>query len=213
MHTNLFMPKLIVLGVAGFLVVANQASAATLNLSSETTYNGSSLITTPGTTNTPTVPSSLHYGNSFSSPTIAIPSSPSYGFYDDYVFTIGGSTANSITTTIDLGSLLKITNLQERLYNASGNTVPTFGLPVGGVINAWTNAIGTVGSVTVLPATVLNPGTYVLEIRGNVTGDFGGSYAGTLNLTTVPVPAAAWLFGSGILGIVGVARRREENFA
>jgi hypothetical protein len=30
-----------------------------------------------------------------------------------------------------------------------------------------------------------------------------------LALTTVPVPAAAWLFGSGLLGLAGIARRRK----
>jgi len=28
-------------------------------------------------------------------------------------------------------------------------------------------------------------------------------------ISTVPVPAAAWLFGSGLIGLVGLARRKK----
>ena len=45
-----------------------------------------------------------------------------------------------------------------------------------------------------------------------VGGAFNGqlaSWAITGNASAVPVPAAAWLFGSGLLGLVGVARRRK----
>lgn len=34
-------------------------------------------------------------------------------------------------------------------------------------------------------------------------------YLATLTITTVPVPAAAWLFGSGLLGLIGVARHKK----
>jgi hypothetical protein len=52
---------------------------------------------------------------------------------------------------------------------------------------------------------------------GGVTmiNGFSGQTPG-INMTTpapsaVPVPAAAWLFGSGLLGLVGVARRKKAN--
>jgi hypothetical protein len=44
----------------------------------------------------------------------------------------------------------------------------------------------------------------------------GGLYAGfnfninTNMLAPVPVPAAIWLFGSGLLGLIGVARRKAR---
>jgi hypothetical protein len=44
----------------------------------------------------------------------------------------------------------------------------------------------------------------------------GGPFAGynfnfNANLTAVPLPAAAWLFGSGLLGLVGIARRGKRR--
>jgi len=39
------------------------------------------------------------------------------------------------------------------------------------------------------------------------SGDFTNTYAGA-TINPVPVPAALWLFGSGILGLAGMARRR-----
>ena len=42
-------------------------------------------------------------------------------------------------------------------------------------------------------------------------GPFGGFNANfNANLTPVPVPAAVWLFGSGLLGLVGIARRKKK---
>lgn len=37
--------------------------------------------------------------------------------------------------------------------------------------------------------------------------------SGMVTVSPVPVPAAAWLFGSGILGLMGVARRRNVTQA
>lgn len=45
---------------------------------------------------------------------------------------------------------------------------------------------------------------------GSIVGTFSGSsvMAKLGSVTVVPVPAAAWLFGSGLIGLVAVARRK-----
>jgi hypothetical protein len=40
-------------------------------------------------------------------------------------------------------------------------------------------------------------------------GGSGGAFGGGGGLTIVPIPAAVWLFASGLLGIVGIARRKK----
>ena len=50
-------------------------------------------------------------------------------------------------------------------------------------------------------------------IAGPITFDHaGGDNAGIIldnvSLSTIPLPAAVWLFGAGLVGLIGVARRR-----
>lgn len=137
-----------------------------------------------------------------------------FEFYDDYVFTVTGAVANSVTSTISMGALLGINNLQARLF-ALTSPLPYIGAPPSGtLIQAWGAAFscgaGCSGETVVLANTVLAPGTYVLELRGIVSGSLSGSYGGALNLTPIPVPAAVWLFGSA-LGLIAVMRRRAAD--
>jgi hypothetical protein len=46
------------------------------------------------------------------------------------------------------------------------------------------------------------------DFTGDFLVDFGGEAKGTLG-ALVPIPPAVWLFGSGLLGLVGVARRKK----
>ncbi len=70
------------------------------------------------------------------------------------------------------------------------------------------------------PATICDPGprryvnTDFLNNGGNVA-DLSNTRAfsveGFVPPAQIPVPAAIWLFGSGLLGLVGIARRRQRN--
>ena len=54
-----------------------------------------------------------------------------------------------------------------------------------------------------------SPDTYLINFDGQ--GADGSDKSGStlaVDLAPIPVPAAVWLFGSGLIGLVGVARRR-----
>jgi hypothetical protein len=77
----------------------------------------------------------------------------------------------------------------------------------GAEISDWTG----LSLSAVAPAGTAEVEVFLLHIQ---TGDpccSGGSlFWDDVSLTAVPVPAAVWLFGSGLLGLVGVARRRRS---
>lgn len=59
-----------------------------------------------------------------------------------------------------------------------------------------------------LPDTSLSGG-YVFDLRsaGSGTAWLTGNVVGGLQVSAVPLPAAAWLFGSGAMSLLGIARR------
>lgn len=64
----------------------------------------------------------------------------------------------------------------------------------------------------------LGPGSYDVVFIGQATApDTGASLlvnaTGTPIVSNVPVPAAAWLFGSALMGMVGVSRRKSASVA
>ena len=52
---------------------------------------------------------------------------------------------------------------------------------------------------------------YSIYLGGNdINGDiFGTPYGYQANISAVPVPAAAWLFGTGLIGLVSLGRRKQ----
>ena len=116
----------------------------------------------------------------------------------------------------------------ELIWNFDDTTLAV-GTP-SGTFDVWTT-----GTTTSLPKTALstpltktgsvlidsapNERTGTLAVASNVGDDWGVGFSGimyteefnvTITPNVIPVPAAVWLFGSGLLGLVGVARRRKQ---
>ena len=202
--------KITVLAAGLCLAQAQTATAATLSY--EETVSGT---TGAGAiTDYSQLPVSDFFGNNLpkATGTLGAPADPGFTFYDDYIFTVANSTVDAASFVLNEGSTLAINDLQMRLYTVAGNSpLPVLGDAPAGLIANWSNPISSNGSSTDLATTMLSAGTYILEVRGDVTGTAGGSYAGLIDLQPVPIPAALPLLLSGLGLLGGLARRRVES--
>ena len=77
------------------------------------------------------------------------------------------------------------------------------------VTTGYTSGAALSGAFTLTSSTFaslgLTPGSYEWTWGSGASAD-----SFTLNVGAVPVPAAVWLFGSGLLGLVGIARRKAR---
>jgi hypothetical protein len=199
MHPNRKTIALTSLTLAASLCLTQAPSAMAATVSYSETVSGT---TGSGTvTDYSQLPVSDPFGNSFgvSKGTLGAPADPGFSFYDDYVFSVASSTVDAASFVFNEGNnTLAISDLQMRLYSVTGNgTLPVLSDSVAGLVANWGNPINA----------MLSGGTYVLEVRGDVTGTGGGGYAGLINLQPVPLPAALPLMLSGIGLLGGLARK------
>lgn len=107
---------------------------------------------------------------------------------------IGGSTtATAFIKTLDPNAGFATTNLVELDTTSLGTAWGTYSLSLALTDPALAGQILQFGFSTVASA---------FEPAGNFYDNISGT-------NVIPIPAAAWLFGSGLLGLVGVARRRK----
>ena len=100
----------------------------------------------------------------------------------------------------------------------SNDTNPDWVSFTSGSMTNINPADGTSPQLTLAGTTLDDAGNATIVSVSNV-GTGWGSFAGTpysevwsvtfTETAVIPVPAAVWLFGSGLLGLVGVARRRK----
>lgn len=127
--------------------------------------------------------------------------------------------------SIDLGSDSSSGGIIEFQFNVKGDAIADSGLnteqsPTLGADNtagATVNWIaseandGVEFSVTGLGPlgfSFINPLDLTVEFNAGTGNNFGPEDFATINTQLVPVPAAVWLFGSGLLGLVSLGRRR-----
>ncbi len=111
-------------------------------------------------------------------------------------------------------------SINETVWDFGGSGIST---------GAIDNAVGTVSNVMVNAASNVNGDFVVASIQFQVIGNgssalsltefalnpwANGGYA--INpvfvdetFSTIPVPAAVWLFGSGLIGLIGIAKRKK----
>ena len=87
-------------------------------------------------------------------------------------------------------------------------------IDLGGDVGAGDTSLAT---ITCSSSSCSVNDTYVLEYfthvpQPDLSGKGGVFYTVHLEgvISSVPVPAAAWLFGSGLLGLIGIARRKKS---
>lgn len=144
------------------------------------------------------------------------------------------SVANTITGTFNLnGSSYTVNNLKYRLRANFDKDANLIGGSVR--INGQIAGLGAKGKLFKANLTGFNTDGSVIGFNTHITHchpdiasfcttnesvylyDFGGGFDTSLKkfredgmaLTTIPVPAAVWLFGSGLLGLVSIARRKK----
>jgi hypothetical protein len=135
------------------------------------------------------------------------------------VLQVGASNFGSVFAT-DLGTDIKGINAGPALDTFGGQTPGYMGS--SGTVNASLNLYGTgvvqgstsLGSTLSLYGLTGNgsaSGQTLAYLLGSVT--FTGTALTFTPITSVPIPAAGWLFGSGLLGLLGISRRRREAVA
>ena len=144
-------------------------------------------------------------------------------YSQDFGNTISGNTEDSdftdtykFSTGIDVKSVaVSITNVAINFGKLSVGVIDNFTAKLDGeTLELQQVSAGYILAKVLSGAQAVDKTDHELEISGIIPGgNESGSYGGNITLTpvvlpSVPVPAAIWLFGSALMGLVGMKRRK-----
>jgi len=120
-------------------------------------------------------------------------------FYHKYTMTLPASDFAAAIVSFNFAPYTDIDNFEGYLFKANGS-------------NTFTQIFEVAGDALIKTQFNLLAGDYFLALTGFGSGQApfeGGAYTGFVSATSsVPVPGAALLLGSGLLGLVGLRRRQ-----
>ncbi len=136
--------------------------------------------------------------------------------------TIAGGAIDQTSGAMTLDPTGRLGAVGAGVYNAAWNipdvvagTAGTTYAPL--VTGTSTNADGSVTGHGIVPIAGTNDYNVIL-VSASAVGAAWGSFDSTpyveawnVHIAPVPIPAAAWLFGSGLIGLVGIARRKKSS--
>jgi hypothetical protein len=136
---------------------------------------------------------------------------------DDFFNGPQGSGVTQLYNTADGGEIVKgsIRGAQEALYDDEsfdGDNTNPLGAGTWNIFDSNGNGVEDSMDITML----LSDGLQGVFDEAALNGESGLGFHWTMSCANdviegyVPVPAAVWLFGSGLLGLVGIARRRNK---
>jgi hypothetical protein len=141
----------------------------------------------------------------------------SFGFLNFTDDGVGGNDTLSFLFDYSLSYTTSLTNdvAGDGAFAEFEMLITTFddGLPTIEALNLFPQSTpsqifeGNFGAGTTMPADGRS-GSFELQLTESGFFDFTSKGIAVTNINTVPVPAAVWLFGSGLLGLVGAARRK-----
>jgi len=89
------------------------------------------------------------------------------------------------------------------IFNSTGTLMANVVWGLGTVGTSFDNAVG-LNNTTISTLSVVGTNGAFTSVAGSEIGS-----PGVISTSAVPVPAAVWLFGTGLLGLTGFARKRK----